>query len=119
MKKYFRKRNHTIVAEGESKKLNKRFIHSLIDQGIPFILIDDVTKEDITEDIRRQNMNRKLGDNDQILDPRIYGPDKPLNEVKYYSCNNCEKKTTNRFKCTECWDVCTDNTDEYFIYDLI
>jgi hypothetical protein len=108
-----------IVTEEKKKSVTVKYIHSLIEKNVPFQILDAKTREDLTQDMIRVHLNRGRGKNDQILDPKIYGPDKPLNEVKYYSCNVCKSPTTNRFKCTGCWGECTENTDIDFIYHTL
>ena len=108
-----------IVTEEKKKSVTVKYIHSLIEKNIPFSLIDAKTNEDLTQEMIRRHLNRKLGKSYQILDPKIYGPDKPLNEVKYYSCSVCKSSTTNRFKCSVCWDECKDNNDIDFVYHVL
>lgn len=118
MEKFLRY-GYKIVTEEKKKSVTTKYIHSLIERNIPFSLVDAKTKEDLTEEMIRIHVNRGRGKNDQILDPKIYGPDKPLNAVKYYSCNDCKAPTTNRFKCESCWDNCKENTDVDFIYHTL
>ena len=118
MEKFIRY-NYKIVTQEKKKSVTIKYILDLVAKEIPFSLVDAKTGEDLTQEMIRRYANRSLGKNEQILDPKIYGPDKPLNVVKYYKCGECKKPTTNRYKCTECWDSCKENTDIDFIYHTL
>lgn len=118
MLKFIRYSSGKIVTVEKKKAVTVRHLLDLVKDGVVFEVLDLKTHTNMYDEMVRRYANRSLGKNDQILDPDIYGPDKPLNDVKFYKCNGCKKQTTNRFKCTECWDMVSDNYEDELLYML-
>jgi hypothetical protein len=101
------------------ERTNLKQLFRLLDDGVDFEIIYKPTGESIKDNILKKYETRKkhskLSDK---VDKTMYGPDTPLNEVKYFSCNECNKLTTNRFKCSECWNGVNDNYEDEFVYML-
>jgi hypothetical protein len=101
------------------ERTNLKQLFVLLDKGIDFEIVYKPTGESIKHNILKKYETRKkrtelLGN----VDRDKYGPATPLNDVKYFSCNQCNKLTTNRFKCSECWDKVSDNHDGELLYML-
>ena len=101
------------------ERTNLKRLFKLIDNNIDFEIIFKPTGESIKDNIiKKYETRKKRSTLSNSIDKEVYGPSEPLNGVKYFSCNECNKLTTNRFKCGECWNKVKDNYEDEFIYML-
>jgi hypothetical protein len=101
------------------KRTNLKKLFKLLDDGVDFEIVYKPTGEDIKPSIiKKYEVRKKRTQLVGNVDRDKYGPDTPLNEVKYFSCNECNTLTTNRFKCSECWGSVNDNYEGELLYML-
>lgn len=117
MLSFYKSDYHHIYNTETYKRVSRKYLYELLDKGVDFKYVHKITGEDLKETLIKKHENRKKRETlHSIFDDSVYGPDTPLNVVKYYKCNSCDKETTNRFKCGDCWNKVDVNYEDGFVY---
>lgn len=111
MTKFVKHSNGKIIDTSSKRYVSEKYIYRMHKLGNKVTYVEAMSDKDIMPKLlsRYENKNYKLKKDDPEL-----GPFTPLNEVKYYNCQNCDTLTPNRFKCSSCWEKMSDVTAGYF-----
>lgn len=117
MRSFYRQDRRRIICAKTKKNVSREYIRNLIEEGIEIEYFDEITKEDLKENlfkgIKRKNIRWTKKDEENGI-----GPVLPLNPTKYNKCKSCGVKTVNRFNCTVCLDKVSDEINGDFIYHM-
>lgn len=106
MKNFIRYSKKRIVDTENKRPTTEKIIYIRHKRGEVASYLDAYTKENLLPKIVAKYETEKYAKRYSKSDKEQneYGPTKPLNETKYYTCAICDNPTPNRFRCTPCWE---------------
>lgn len=104
MKNFLRYSKKRIVDIETKRVTSEKIIYLRYKRGEVASYKDAFNQEDLIPKLIQKNEAIKYAKRYTNQEETEFGPAKPINETKYYTCNSCENPTPNRFKCGACWE---------------
>lgn len=104
MKNFIRYSKKRIVDIDTKRVTSEKIIYLRYKKGEVASYIDAFSKEDLIPKLVEKHEAVKYAKRYSNIEQTEFGPPRPINETKYYTCNTCNNPTHNRFRCTPCWE---------------